>query len=79
MLFRSRPGGRLHLAANVEDYFGLMKPLLAGQQRLRALPPPEPRGPHHDFDYLTNFVRKYRKQGKPIYRAPPKSSRGQGS
>jgi tRNA G46 methylase TrmB len=74
-----RPSGRLHLAANVEDYFGIMRPLLAGQQRLRALPPPEPKDPHHDFDYLTNCERKHCKQGKPIYRAASEKLRGQGS
>jgi tRNA (guanine-N7-)-methyltransferase len=64
-----RPGGRLHIATDVEEYFGIMKGLLAEQPRLRELPPPEPNDPKHDLDYLTNFERKYRKQGKPIYRA----------
>jgi tRNA (guanine-N7-)-methyltransferase len=64
-----RPGGRLHIATDVEEYFGIMKGLLAEQPRLRALPSPEPNDPQHDLDYLTNFERKYRKQGKPIYRA----------
>jgi tRNA (guanine-N7-)-methyltransferase len=64
-----RPGGLLHIATDVEEYSGIMKGLLAEQPRLRALPPPEPNDPKHDFDYLTNFERKYRKQGKPIYRA----------
>ena len=64
-----RPGGRLHVATDVEEYFGIMKGLLTEQPRLRELPPPEPKDPAHDFDYLTNFERKYRKQGKPIYRA----------
>jgi tRNA (guanine-N7-)-methyltransferase len=64
-----RPGGRLLVATDVEEYFGIMKGLLAEQPRLRALPPPEPKDPAHDFDYLTNFERKYRKEGRPIYRA----------
>jgi tRNA (guanine-N7-)-methyltransferase len=25
--------------------------------------------PEHDLDYLTNFERKFRKEGRPIYRA----------
>ena len=33
------------------------------------LPPPEANEPTHDLDYLTNFERKFRKQGKPIWRA----------
>ncbi len=32
------------------------------------LPAPQPNEPSHDLDYLTNFERKFRKQGKPIYR-----------
>jgi tRNA (guanine-N7-)-methyltransferase len=64
-----RPGGRLHVVTDVEEYFGIMKGLLAEQVRLRPLPPPEETAPQHDFDYLTNFERKYRKEGRPIYRA----------
>jgi len=36
---------------------------------LRSLPPPPPKEAEHDMDYLTNFERKFRKEGKPIYRA----------
>ncbi len=64
-----RPGGLLHVVTDVEEYFGIMKGLLAAQPGLRELPPPEPKQPEHDFDYLTNFERKYRKEGRPIYRA----------
>jgi tRNA (guanine-N7-)-methyltransferase len=32
------------------------------------LPPPPEKPPDHDLDYLTNFERKFRKQGKRIYR-----------
>ena len=35
----------------------------------RELPPPAPIEPAHDMDYLTNFERKFRKEGRPIYRA----------
>jgi tRNA (guanine-N7-)-methyltransferase len=64
-----RPGGRLHVVTDVEEYFGIMKGLLGEQPRLRELPPTEPKDPQHDLDYLTNFERKYRKEGRPIYRA----------
>lgn len=64
-----RPGGRLHVVSDVEEYFGIMKELLAQQPGLRELPPPEVKAPEHDLDYLTNFERKYRKEGRPIYRA----------
>ena len=35
----------------------------------RELPPPVAGEPRHDMDYLTNFERKFRKEGRPIYRA----------
>ncbi|HXG12533.1 MAG TPA: tRNA (guanosine(46)-N7)-methyltransferase TrmB [Gemmataceae bacterium] len=64
-----RPGGRLHLATDVGEYFQMITDLLAAHTRLRPLPPPEPSEPAHDLDYLTNFERKFRKQGKTIHRA----------
>jgi tRNA (guanine-N7-)-methyltransferase len=63
-----RPEGRLWAATDVEDYYKLMCELLAPRTELRSLPPPEPGTPADDLDYLTNFERKFRKQGKPIYR-----------
>jgi tRNA (guanine-N7-)-methyltransferase len=63
-----RPGGRFHIATDVADYAVLMRELLADQPLLRALPPPAPGTPSHDLDYLTNFERKFRKQGLPIHR-----------
>jgi tRNA (guanine-N7-)-methyltransferase len=64
-----RPGGRLHVATDVEEYFGIIRDLVARQHGLRELPPPSEKAPAHDLDYLTNFERKFRQQGKPIYRA----------
>lgn len=64
-----RPGGRLHIATDVEEYFGVMMAIVRGHGSLRALPPPEERPPSHDMDYLTNFERKARKQGLTIHRA----------
>jgi tRNA (guanine-N7-)-methyltransferase len=64
-----KPGGRLHVVSDVEEYFGIMKQLLAHQAGLRELPPPDVKAPTHDLDYLTNFERKYRLEGRPIYRA----------
>jgi tRNA (guanine-N7-)-methyltransferase len=63
-----RPGGRLHVATDVEEYFGLITELVAGHTRLQRLPPPDEYAPEHDLDYLTNFERKARKQGKPVWR-----------
>jgi tRNA (guanine-N7-)-methyltransferase len=64
-----RPGGVLHVVTDVEEYFGVMRQTVAGHTRLRELPPPPEQAPAHDLDYLTNFERKFRKQGKSIYRA----------
>jgi tRNA (guanine-N7-)-methyltransferase len=62
-----RPGGVLSVATDVEDYAALVRAVVA-RTALRELPPPEPGTPAHDLDYLTNFERKFRKQGKPIWR-----------
>jgi tRNA (guanine-N7-)-methyltransferase len=63
-----RPGGRLHVVTDVEAYFALITSLIGEQRRLRAVPLANPREPTHDLDYLTNFERKFRKEGRPIYR-----------
>jgi len=63
-----RPGGQLHAATDVEEYAAVMSALLDAQPALRPLPPPSEKEPLHDLDYLTNFERKFRKQGKPIFR-----------
>jgi tRNA (guanine-N7-)-methyltransferase len=63
-----RPGGRIYVVTDVSEYFEVITAQLAGQPCLRPLPAPEPHEPAHDLDYLTNFERKFRQQGKPIYR-----------
>jgi tRNA (guanine-N7-)-methyltransferase len=63
-----RPGGVLSVATDVEDYAAMVREVVAVQTPLRELPPPEPSAAAHDLDYLTNFERKFRKQGKPIWR-----------
>lgn len=63
------PGGRLYVVTDVEEYFHIITELVAGQAALRPLPPPDPTEPAHDLDYLTNFERKFRKEGRSIYRA----------
>src|SRR5262249_27473453 len=50
-----RPGGRLHVATDVEEYFALMREAIAPRAGLRELPPPQSEGPGHDRDYRTNF------------------------
>jgi tRNA (guanine-N7-)-methyltransferase len=61
-----RAGGRLHVATDVEEYFGVMNELLTQETRLRRLTSPEPAARE---DYLTNFERKSRIQGLPVYRS----------
>jgi tRNA (guanine-N7-)-methyltransferase len=71
-----RPGGQFHAATDVEDYARVMTELLAEQPALRPLPPPEEHQPAHNLDYLTNFERKFRQQGKPIFRMRYERSEG---
>jgi tRNA (guanine-N7-)-methyltransferase len=62
------PGGDLQIATDVEEYFGVIRDLMAAHPRFQEQPIPEPKDPEHDLDYLTNFERKYRLEGRPIYR-----------
>jgi tRNA (guanine-N7-)-methyltransferase len=63
-----RPGGELSAATDVQEYSAIMTGVMAALPAFRPVPPPELGTPTHDLDYLTNFERKFRKQGKPIYR-----------
>ncbi len=60
--------GKLHLVSDVKDYFEESVDMLAKIDDLSALPVPEVRDPEHEMDFLTNFERKYRHEGRPIYR-----------
>jgi tRNA (guanine-N7-)-methyltransferase len=62
------PGGELRVATDVEEYFDVIRTLVAGHPRFQELLAPEVRDPQHDLDYLTNFERKYRIEGRPIHR-----------
>ncbi|MGO9469934.1 MAG: tRNA (guanosine(46)-N7)-methyltransferase TrmB [Isosphaeraceae bacterium] len=64
-----QPGGELRIASDVEEYFGIIKALVSGRTRFHEQPVPEPRTPEHALDYLTNFERKYRIEGRAIFRA----------
>lgn len=61
-------GGLLSIATDVEEYFSLMKELVAAQPTLQPLPPPAVTETGNELDYMTNFERKARQQGRPIYR-----------
>jgi tRNA (guanine-N7-)-methyltransferase len=63
-----QPGADLHVATDVEEYFQVIRHLMAGHPRFEVQPEPIPSVPEHDNDYLTNFERKYRIEGRPIHR-----------
>jgi tRNA (guanine-N7-)-methyltransferase len=63
-----RRGGRLHVGTDVADYFQHIAELVATQPNLQPLPVGTLHEPAHDLDYLTNFERKCRKEGREIYR-----------
>jgi tRNA (guanine-N7-)-methyltransferase len=62
------PGGRLLAATDVPEYAAVVAELVPAHTPLRPLPPPAEHEPADDLDYLTNFERKFRKQGKAIHR-----------
>jgi tRNA (guanine-N7-)-methyltransferase len=64
-----KPGGELRVASDVEEYFGLTQRLIDAHPVFREQPVPDLKDPEHALDYLTNFERKYRIEGRPIYRA----------
>lgn len=64
-----RPGGELHVATDVEEYFGVIRELVAADPRYSEIQVPVLGDPEHDGDYLTNFERKYRIEGRPVYRS----------
>ncbi len=63
------PGGALHLATDVADYFEYITKLVAEHTALRRSGAPEPGAPADDLDYLSNFERRFRKEGREVYRA----------
>jgi tRNA (guanine-N7-)-methyltransferase len=60
-----RPGGRLHVATDVEEYFGIMTGLVTQVPQMRRVPLPESGEPEH----MTNFERKAREAGLAVFRA----------
>jgi tRNA (guanine-N7-)-methyltransferase len=62
-----RPGGVLHVATDVEEYFGVIGELVTGCTGLRPLPMPDE--PAREAAYLTNFERKAQLRGRPVFRA----------
>ena len=62
-------GGQLHAWTDVEEYFGVMLETVAENPHFVPQPPAPERAAAHDLDYQTNFERKKRQLGLPIYRA----------
>lgn len=63
-----RVEGRLHFVTDVAEYFAESLALVQEVPALQALLEGEQRSPA-EGEFLTNFERKYRLQGRPIYRA----------
>jgi tRNA (guanine-N7-)-methyltransferase len=61
--------GEFHIATDVEEYFGVMMELMGRFEQFTEMPRPEPKTPEHELDYLTSFERKYRIEGRAIFRA----------
>jgi len=64
-----QPGGALRVASDVEEYFDIIRALIEANPHFRQQPVPEPKDPEHTLDYLSNFERKYRLEGRAIHRA----------
>lgn len=64
-----QPAGELHIVTDVADYFDMISEAFSHRDEFEPRPPLEPHQPQHDLDYLTNFERKYRLEGRPIHRA----------
>ena len=63
------PDGELHVATDVEEYHGVIRELVGDEPRFVEIDPPPLEDPKDDHDYLTNFERKYRIEGRPVYRS----------
>ena len=63
------PGGRLHIASDVEEYFGVMTGIVKAMPAFRELESSESRESLEVAGFQTNFERKARKQGTPVWRA----------
>jgi tRNA (guanine-N7-)-methyltransferase len=60
-----QPGGHLRVVTDVADYYEIIKALMGQNTRLQ----PIARNETEDSDFSTNFERKFRMEGRPIYRA----------
>ena len=64
------PGGRLYVASDVEEYFGVMTAILRAMPAFAERAEEADRAaPQTDAGYATNFERKARTSGTPVWRA----------
>lgn len=61
------PGGDLLVVTDVADYAAMVRETVAPLPFLEQ-PPPAATAAVHDMDYLTNFERKFRQEGRSIHR-----------
>ncbi|HEV3120042.1 MAG TPA: tRNA (guanosine(46)-N7)-methyltransferase TrmB [Gemmataceae bacterium] len=64
-----RSGGLLYIATDVEEYFHVMTGLVTASTKLRNPTGASAAGAANAVDYRTNFERKFRIEGRPIYQA----------
>jgi tRNA (guanine-N7-)-methyltransferase len=64
-----RPGGRLHVATDVEEYFGVMTGIVRAMPAFRELAAETSTGPVGEAGCQTIFERKARLKGTPVWRA----------
>jgi tRNA (guanine-N7-)-methyltransferase len=64
-----KPGGRLLIATDVEEYFGVMTGIVRAMPAFRELRAETSTGPVEGAGYQTNFERKARQKGTPVWRA----------
>jgi tRNA (guanine-N7-)-methyltransferase len=63
------PGGRLLIATDVEEYFGVMAGIIRAMPAFREVAAETSAGPVEEMGYQTNFERKARLSGTPVWRA----------
>lgn len=64
-----RPGGRLLIATDVEEYFAVMTGIVRAMPVFRELRAEMSAAPVEEAGYQTNFERKARQKGTPVWRA----------
>ncbi|HSQ58154.1 MAG TPA: tRNA (guanosine(46)-N7)-methyltransferase TrmB [Gemmata sp.] len=64
-----REGGRFLIASDVEEYFGVMTGILRRMTAFREVVSETSRGSVEEAGFRTNFERKARQKGTPVWRA----------